>query len=127
MKVKITEAVEFISVYPIIKEAKLKINTLYKISKYFDICNKERDFYIENLNKIFDEYGEKDESGNLKLSEDKEGIIIKPELLPECNQKLADLMAIEIDIPVDPISLSEIESLELDYSTFQRFKPFITE
>lgn len=127
MKVKIIEAVDFITIYPIIKDMKLKFSTLYKISKYFDACSKERDFYVENLNKIFDKYGERDESGGFKLTEDKTGIIIQDDKRDECNKELEDLMAIEVEIAADPLKIEELENLELDLATYAKIKPFIAE
>lgn len=127
MKVKIIEAVDFITIYPIIKDMKLKFSTLYKISKYFDTCSKERDFYVENLNKIFDKYGERDESGGFKLTEDKTGIIIQDDKRDECNKELEDLMDIEVEIAADPLKIEELENLELDLATYAKIKPFIAE
>lgn len=127
MKVKIIEAVDFITIYPIIKDMKLKFSTLYKVSKYFDACSKERDFYVENLNKIFDKYGERDESGGFKLTEDKTGIIIQDDKRDECNKELEDLMAIEVEIAADPLKIEELENLELDLATYAKIKPFIAE
>lgn len=127
MKVKIIEAVDFITIYPIIKDMKLKFSTLYKISKYFDACSKERDFYVENLNKIFDKYGERDESGGFKLTEDKTGIIIQDDKRDECNKELEDLMDIEVEIAADPLKIEELENLELDLATYAKIKPFIAE
>lgn len=127
MKVKITDVVGFINIYPLIKDTKLKFGTLYKLSKYIDTCVKEREFYVENLNKIFDKYGERDENGVLKLTDDKSGIIIKEDQRDECNKELEDLMAIEVDIPAEPLKIEELESLELDLSTYSRIKPFIEE
>lgn len=127
MKVKIIEAVDFITIYPIIKDMKLKFSTLYKVSKYFDACSKERDFYVENLNKIFDKYGERDESGGFKLTEDKTGIIIQDDKRDECNKELEDLMAIEVEIAADPLKIEELENLELDLATYAKIKPFVAE
>lgn len=127
MKVKITDVVGFINIYPLIKDTKLKFGTLYKLSKYIDTCVKEREFYVDNLNKIFDKYGEKDESGALKLTDDKSGIIIKEDQRDECNKELEDLMAIEVDIPAEPLKIEELENLELDLSTYAKIKPFVKE
>ena len=127
MKVKIIEAVDFITIYRIIKDMKLKFSTLYKVSKYFDACSKERDFYVENLNKIFDKYGERDESGGFKLTEDKTGIIIQDDKRDECNKELEDLMDIEVEIAADPLKIEELENLELDLATYAKIKPFIAE
>lgn len=127
MKVKITDVVGFINIYPLIKDTKLKFGTLYKLSKYIDTCVKEREFYVENLNKIFDKYGERDENGALKLTDDKSGIIIKEDQRDECNKELEDLMAIEVDISAEPLKIEELENLELDLSTYAKIKPFVKE
>lgn len=127
MKIKITDVVGFINIYPLIKDTKLKFGTLYKLSKYIDTCVKEREFYVENLNKIFDKYGERDENGALKLTDDKSGIIIKEDQRDECNKELEDLMAIEVDIPAEPLKIEELENLELDLSTYAKIKPFVKE
>jgi len=86
--------------------------------------------YIEKAQELSEKYGDKDENGELKLTEDKNGVIISDEEnkkkltedIAKLDEKYADAINIrteeikkynellkeEVDITVTPIKLSEI-------------------
>lgn len=77
---------------------KLPLPVAYKLNKINNAASKEADFYQEKFNEIVEKYAKKDENGNLVFSEDGEQIIIKEDLVGECNDALEELMDLEVEI-----------------------------
>lgn len=77
---------------------KLPLPVAYKLNKINNATRKEADFYQDKFNEIVEKYAKKDENGNLVFSEDGEQIIIKDDLVSECNDALEELMDLEIEI-----------------------------
>ena len=77
---------------------KLPLPVAYKLNKINNAADKEADFYQEKFNEIVEKYAKKDEEGNLVFSEDGEQIIIKDDLIAECNDALEELMDLEVEI-----------------------------
>ena len=77
---------------------KLPLPVAYKLNKINNATLKEADFYQDKFNEIVERYAKKDENGNLVFSEDGEQIIIKEDLVGECNDALEELMDLEIEI-----------------------------
>ena len=77
---------------------KLPLPVAYKLNKINNAASKEADFYQEKFNEIVEKYAKKDEEGNIVFSEDGEQIIIKDDLIAECNDALEELMDLEVEI-----------------------------
>lgn len=77
---------------------KLPLPVAYKLNKINNATHKEADFYQDKFNEIVEKYAKKDENGNLVFSEDGEQIMIKDDLIGECNDALEELMDLEIEI-----------------------------
>ena len=56
------------------------------------------EFYQENIQKILDNYAEKDENGNFKSNEESSGIMIKEEKIEQCHKEINDLQSINVEI-----------------------------
>ena len=128
MRMKMYEVLNFLKVYPTLKNKQFKINILYKLSKCFEACEKEGQFYNEKLQEIIQKYCQTDDNGHPKYSEDKQNILIRPDCQEKCNKELTDL--IQLDVIIDEryfLSIEELGNIELDMETFEKFKPFIKE
>lgn len=77
---------------------KLPLPVAYKLNKINNAASKEADFYQEKFNEIVEKYAKKDEEGNIVFSEDGEQIMIKDDLIAECNDALEELMDLEVEI-----------------------------
>ena len=77
---------------------KLPLPVAYKLNKINNAADKEADFYQEKFNEIVEKYAKKDEEGNIVFSEDGEQIMIKDDLIAECNDALEELMDLEVEI-----------------------------
>ena len=73
MTIKMHQILEFQLFYDKIKEKEMSIKTAYKFSKLISRLDTEIKFYQKKFQSILEKYGEKDEKGNFKLTEDKKG------------------------------------------------------
>lgn len=127
MKVKMHQILDFELVYNKIKNTKMPIKTIYNFAKFAREINNEKEFYQQELQRIIDNFGERDENGNFVLTEDKTGIQIKKELLNECQKEIALLSNLEIEIKGISLSIDELENVELTLSEMEILMAFIEE
>ena len=122
------DALNFLEAYSSIKNKPLKINIIYKLSKCLEECEKERDFYQQQLANILNKYAKKDENGNFIYTNEKTGILINESQQQVCEKELSELLTLDININEKYfIKITDIADLELDIETFNKIKPFIVE
>ena len=125
---KMIDALNFLEAYASIKNKPLKINIIYKLSKCLEECEKERDFYQQQLANILNKYAKKDENGNFIYTNEKTGILINESQQQVCEKELSELLTLDININEKYfIKITDIADLELDIETFNKIKPFIVE
>lgn len=125
---KMIDALNFLEAYSSIKNKPLKINIIYKLSKCFEACEKERDFYKQQLANILNKYAKKDENGNFIYTDEKTGILINESQQEAWEKELSELLTLDININEKYfIKITDIADLELDIETFNKIKPFIVE
>ena len=125
---KMIDALNFLEAYSSIKNKPLKINIIYKLSKCLEECEKERDFYQQQLANILNKYAKKDENGNFIYTNEKTGILINESQQQVCEKELSELLTLNININEKYfIKITDIADLELDIETFNKIKPFIVE
>lgn len=125
---KMIDALNFLEAYSSIKNKPLKINIIYKLSKCLEECEKERDFYQQQLANILNKYAKKDENGNFIYTDEKTGILINETQQEVCEKELSELLTLDININEKYfIKITDIADLELDIETFNKIKPFIVE
>ena len=122
------DALNFIEEQSSRKNKPLKINIIYKLSKCLEECEKERDFYQQQLANILNKYAKKDENGNFIYTNEKTGILINESQQKVCEKELSELLTLDIYINEKYfIKITDIADLELDIETFNKIKPFIVE
>ena len=125
---KMIDALNFLEAYSSIKNKPLKINIIYKLSKCLEECEKERDFYKQQLANILNKYAKKDENGNFIYTDEKTGILINESQQEVWEKELSELLTLDININEKYfIKITDIADLELDIETFNKIKPFIVE
>ena len=125
---KMIDALNFLEAYSSIKNKPLKINIIYKLSKCLEECEKERNFYQQQLANILNKYAKKDENGNFIYTDEKTGILINESQQQVCEKELSELLTLDININEKYfIKITDIADLELDMETFNKIKPFIIE
>lgn len=122
---KINELLKFQEVYPMLAKTKFSIAVAYKISKISKYVEEELIFYQQELQKIIEEYGERNEDGSFKTTDDNTSIKIIPEKLQECIIKMNNLENLEIQESGVKFSLDELSELNLTPDEALGLFPFI--
>lgn len=108
-----------------ISHSAMPAKTAYKISKLCSALKDDADFYTERLSQIIEQYGEKDESGELVISGS--GYKIQKDKMDECAAAIKELSEIEAAVPDAKIYLSELDGVELSPDDIAAIYDFIEE
>lgn len=127
MKLKMNQIIEFQMFYNNIKNTKLPLKTAYKLNKLFIQINEELSFYQQKFTEIINEFGKRDENGELMYSSNKTSVEIMDGRRLECQQKIEELQNLEVNIEGTEFTTDELESLNLTISEVECLMPFIKE
>ena len=108
-----------------ISHSAMPAKTAYKISKLSNFLKDDANFYTERLSQIIEQYGEKDESGELVISGS--GYKIQKDKTDECAAAIKELSGIEATTPDTKIYLSELDGVELSPDDIAAIYAFIEE
>lgn len=104
----------------------LPLKAAYKLNKIRKAVEKEGEFYSEKFQDILNNYAKKDENGELVFSEDGEQIMIKDDMIDECNKALNDLQSLEVQIENYELSIDDFgEDLECTPDQLAALMPFM--
>lgn len=125
---KLIDVFDILNIRNKLVDKKLPIKTSYKLNRLFNELEAESKFFNETLEKIIDEYGQKDEAGNFILTDNGQGVKIKEEKFSECKNKIDELNNVEIHLDYEPVfSLDELDGLDLEMKYINLLIPFISE
>ena len=127
MKMKMYEVLEFQKLYEKIKDSKMPFKTAYKFSKLIKALEVEIQFYQEKFGELVEKFAERDEEGGFIFLDEGQGVKIKKEDIQECNQQMADLNNLEVDIDVEEFSIDELEQIDLTIEDMRVLLPYIKE
>ncbi len=104
----------------------LPLKAAYKLNKIRKAVEKEGDFYGEKFQEILDKYAKKDENGELVFSDDGSQIMIKDDMIEECNKELNDLQTLEIQIENYNLTIEDFgEDIECTPDDLEALMPFM--
>lgn len=112
---KMYEVLELQNLYASIANVKLPLKTTYKFTRLMKCAEEEISFYQEKFREIVEEYGVKEE-GEYKLTPDGQSIVIVPGKEVECNNKLAELRNLDVQIDGIRFSIEELEGIDVSIS-----------
>lgn len=101
MKFKLIELINFNKNSQAIFFDKLPLQCAYKMSKIQKEIGNDIEFYQTKFNELLNEYAQKDDNGNFKLSEDKQTILLISDKADECKNKIKELEEMEIELNID--------------------------
>lgn len=98
IKVTMDQIIDFRTNANFFSDVNLPLKGAYKLNKIRKAVEKEGEFYTEKFQEILNQFAKKDEDGELVFSEDGDQIMIKDDMIDECNKALLDLQELEVEI-----------------------------
>ena len=108
-----------------VKSQKLPFKTSYKVALFMQEVQKHIDFYQESFRNLLQEYGKKDENGNVKPTEDGQGVLLAEETMNEAYAKLAELRDLDVELPDTKFSPDDFDNVEISPEEMIILMPFI--
>lgn len=127
MKISIAENLAFNSSYNTIRNEKMPIKLAYKLSKINSSVEENQKFYQDQLNKIIDTYGERDENGKYVTTDDGQGVKVADANTLKVREEINSLLELEVTVPDITLDLEELGSINMTPQDMQGFLPFIGE
>lgn len=125
MTFAISALLNFPTFYERIKKEKISIQVAYKLSRLKKEIDFQINFYQENMRKIVEEYAQKDESGEMIRTPDGESILLIPEKISECTQKIQELADFKVEISNPHLTLEDFDNLTLELEYLEPIFPFL--
>lgn len=97
----------------------------YKLAKFVHQIEIEERFFNEKIRDIINNFGARDDDGNLIPLGN--GVKIKEGFEIECNKAIAELEDVEVDVPNITFSLDELDELKLSVEDMIHLEEFIVE
>lgn len=80
---------------------KLPLTCAYKFSKIQRSMKDEIEFYQKKYFEIVEEYGRKDENGNLMYSDDGQVVLMERDKIQEAQEKIDELNNMEVNLDIE--------------------------
>lgn len=127
MTLKIYQLTDLPTFFDKVKTQRLPFKTSYHLTLLIQEVEKHINFYQEQFRNLLNEYGKKDENGNLIPTEDGQGIMLAEETMNEAYAKLAELRELEVTLPEVKFSVDDFANVELSPQEMVIIMPFIQE
>ena len=125
MKLNINQVLQIEELCEKFSNRVINARVAYKFAKLSKFIVNDIDFYREQYNLYINEFGQKDDNGNLVMSGN--NIKIIPGLEEKCKQKFNELNSLEVELPEIKFSLDELESIDMTMKDMLVLDPFIEE
>ena len=125
MTLKMYQIVDFPSFFEKVKSKKLSFKTSYRLTILAQEIEKHLNFYQEKFRELIMQYSAKDDDGNPKPTEDKQGVILVEETMQEAYAKLAELRGLDVELPDAKFSIDDFADVELSPIEMNSILPFI--
>lgn len=126
IEVSLREIVESIPTFQEISQKEINIRTSFKIARIMQALETEYKTFSEMREAMLQKYGEKDEAGQLKVTEEG-NYSIKQDCIVEFNSEISNLLSTTVQLNVSSISLNELEELTISPSKALSITSFIEE
>lgn len=107
--------------------ANLPLKGAYKLNKIRKAVEKEIEFYSEKFQDILTTYAKKDEDGNMVFNEEHDQIMIKEDMIAECNEAINSLQHLEVQIENYELTIEDLgEDVECTPDELEALMPFMS-
>ena len=114
--------------FKVLIEKEIPIKIAYKLMKLLKQLEDENKFFIDKRNELLKKYSQKDDNGNIKQIDEgngKVGIQLEIDKIEEFNNKLKDLVDIEISIDFEKVKIEELGDIKITIKDLYNLDKFI--
>lgn len=127
VNVTMDQIIAFRNAGDIFGDYKLPLKVAYKLNKLKKAVETEGEFYSNKFQEIVDTYAKKDENGEIVFSEDGNQIMIQDGKVEECNQALADLQELTVEIDNCNLTIEDFgEDVQCTPEDLEALMPFLS-
>ena len=127
MQLKMQDILGFSTFYETVKVQKLTMKTAYRLAQLAKVIDGELQFYREKLHAIVQEFGEMDEEGKPVVTDDGNGIKLRPGTEDQCFNAMKELQELEVTLPDIKFHIEDFGNVELNMAEMTAILPFIEE
>lgn len=127
MTLKMYQITDLPMFYTKVKSQKLPFKTSYRLTLLTSEAEKHINYYQDQFRALLEEYGKKDEQGNLVPTADGQGVLLAEETMNEAYAKLAELRELDVELPDAKFSVDDFGNIELSPEEMVVIMPFISE
>ena len=125
MTIKMYQILDFPTFFAKVKSNKLPFKTSYRLTMLAQEAEKHINYYQEQFRDLINEYGAKDDNGNLIPTEDGQGIRLIEETINEAYTKIAELRNLDVELPDYTFCADDFDNVELSPEEMIAIMPFI--
>ena len=126
VNVTMDQVIAFRNAGDIFGDYRLPLKVAYKLNKLKKAVEAEGEFYSNKFQEIVDTYAKKDENGDIVFSEDGSQIMIEDGKVEECNQALADLQELTVEIDNCNLTIEDFgDDVECTPEDLEALMPFL--
>lgn len=125
MTLKMHQIIDFPIFFQKVKAQKLSFKVSYKLMLLAQEVEKHINFYQETFRNLINEYGKKDENGNVMPTADGQGVLLAEQTMDEAYQKLAELRELDVELPDTKFSPDDFDNIEISPEEMIIIMPFI--
>lgn len=126
MTIKMYQVFKVLDIYKRVKELTVSAKVAYKFNKLCIGLNSDANFYQEEVDKLIQQYADREEDGSVKKSEDG-GVKIQADKVETVQKEINNLWDLEVDAPNIQFTIEELDDLKLSIEDFNAMLPFIKE
>lgn len=126
MTIKMYQVFKVLDIYKRVKELTVPAKVAYKFNKLCIGLNSDANFYQEEVDKLIQQYADREEDGSVKKSEDG-GVKIQADKVETVQKEINNLWDLEVDAPDVQFTIEELDDLKLSIEDFNAMLPFIKE
>ena len=126
VKITMDQVINFRNNSDFFNGTNLPLKGAYKINKIRKELEKEGEFYSDKFQEIINTYAKKDDEGELIFNDDGTEIMIKDDMLDECNKAIQDLHELEVEVENYDLAIEDLgENIECTPNQLEALMPFI--
>lgn len=126
MTIKMYQVFKVLDIYKRVKELTVSAKVAYKFNKLCIGLNNDANFYQGEVDKLIQQYADREEDGSVKKSEDG-GVKIQADKVEAVQKEINNLWDLEVDAPDVQFTIEELDDLKLSIEDFNAMLPFIKE